>query len=274
MFKGFNLNLGNGFNFLSATDTYLSYLSQQESSIQRSLDDLYFKDGTIDSEKLKEAWFPCIEDVHVFISHSHSDLKLAQDLACWLYDNFQIKSFIDSHVWWHANDLLRKIDNEYALQPSGKTYDYYIRNLTTSNVHMLLSSALNTMIDKCEALFFINTDKSISKLGLVDRPDEDRTLSPWIMSELTISRIIQKKQAISTRKEVITKSLGDGLELATEALHSYIPKFRVSHKVSLSHLHNMTEADLKTWSDSNQQRLKYDALTILYNKFSNQNFQV
>ncbi|WOX49048.1 hypothetical protein R2B70_03390 [Aeromonas sp. XH] len=276
MYKGFNLEVNDSSSFLSPTDNYSSILSEQNKSIKTSLEDLYFKDGTIDAVKLQEAWFPSIDGVHVFISHAHTDIEIAERLACWLYNNFKIKSFIDSHVWGHANDLLRKIDNKYAKYPSGTSYDYEIRNQTTSNVHMLLSSALNTMMDKCEALFFINSEKSISKLGLVDRADEDRTLSPWIMSELATSKIIEKKQAISTRKSNLVKAAYDGMESMSESLgiNREMPEFKVSHKVSLEHLHNIQEIDLILWALVNSGRKGYDSLTILYNRNAGANFKI
>lgn len=277
MFKGFNLDVSNTSSFLSPTSAYLSVLSDQNESIQKSLDDLYFKDGTIDAEKLKEAWFPTIEGMHVFISHAHSDVEIAERLACWLYDSFKIKSFIDSHVWGHANDLLRKIDNKYSKYPSGTSYDYGIRNLTTSNVHMLLSSALNTMMNQCEALFFINSDKSISKLGLVDRVDEERTLSPWIMSEIALSKIIEKKQAVASRRRVVAKSVHDGMEemvLESLATNRQIPEFKVSHKVPLDHLHKLSEVDLILWKAYSAGKKGYDSLTVLYNNYAGENFSI
>lgn len=274
MYKGFNLEVNDGSNFLSPTDSYSSILSEQNKSIKTSLEDLYFKDGTIDAVKLQEAWFPSIDGVHVFISHAHTDIEIAERLACWLYNHFKIKSFIDSHVWGHANDLLRRIDNKYAKHSSGTSYDYDIRNLTTSNVHMLLSSALNTMMNQCETLIFINSEKSISKLGLVDRADEDRTLSPWIMSELATSRIIEKKEAISTRKRIFVKAAYDGMENMTESLatNRQMPEFKVSHKVSLEHLHKLKELDLVLWALAGMGSQGYDSLTILYNKYAGDNF--
>ncbi|MGL6239995.1 hypothetical protein [Aeromonas dhakensis] len=276
MYKGFNLELNDSIYELDVTDDYLSILSEQKRNIQNSLRDVYFKDGTIDAEKLKEAWFPSFDGIHVFISHAHSDVKFAERLACWLYDNFQIKSFIDSHVWGHANDLLREIDNRYAKFPSGISYSYEVRNRTTSNVHMLLSTALNRMMDQCETLLFINTNKSISKLDVFDETDyvdEDRTLSPWIMSELATSRIIEKKEAI-LRARITLEAGNEDWKPVIKSLskNRKMPEFKVSHKVNLEHLYKLNIYNIITWLALSGESKGYDALTILYNTHTGDNF--
>lgn len=276
MYKGFNLELNDSVYELDVTDDYLSILSEQKENIKKSLRDVYFKDGTIDAEKLKEAWFPSFDGIHVFISHAHSDVKFAERLACWLYDKFQIKSFIDSHVWGHANNLLREIDDKYAKFPSGISYSYEVRNRTTSNVHMLLSTALNRMMDQCETLLFINTDKSISKLDVFDETDyvdEDRTLSPWIMSELATSRIIEKKEVIS-RERLILEAGNENWQPVLKSLskNRKMPEFKVSHKVELEHLYKINQDDITKWLECSGERKGYDSLTILYNRYAGDKF--
>lgn len=57
-----------------------------------------------------------------------------------------------------------------------------------SCVHMMLSSALSTMIDKCECVFFLNTPSSLNL--------NKKTESPWIYYELNIADVVQKKSEI------------------------------------------------------------------------------
>lgn len=271
MYKGFNLELTSSLSLLDATNDYLSILSKQKNSIKNSLHDVYFKDGTIDSERLKQSWFPSFHGAHVFISHAHSDVKLAERLACWLYDRFEIRSFIDSHVWGHANELLKEIDNKYAMFPSGTSYSYDIRNRTTSNIHMLLSSALNSMMDQCEALFFINSDKSISKQDVFsegDELDEDRTLSPWIMSELAFSRIIEKKEVFSRERRILEAATESRKTVIKSLAHDAMPDFKVSHKVNLDHLYKINIIDMISWWAYSGERKGYDALTSLYKNYA------
>lgn len=47
---------------------------------------------------MQVSWFPQIK-ADVFISHSHSDEKLAIIFAGWLYNAFGLTAFIDSCVW-------------------------------------------------------------------------------------------------------------------------------------------------------------------------------
>lgn len=42
-----------------------------------------------------------------------------------------------------------------------KTYDYNLRNYTTSHVHMMLATALTEMIDNTECIMFYNTPNSV-----------------------------------------------------------------------------------------------------------------
>ncbi len=144
-------------------------------------------DGSLDAAAMEKDWFPEI-NAQVFISHSHQDENLANQLALWLYEKHGIVSFIDSTVWHYADDLLREIDEAYCIQmtPNGNLeYDYIKRNRSTAHVHMLLQCALAKMIDKCESFIFINTANSTIS--------SDRTLSPWIYSELLMANILRRR---------------------------------------------------------------------------------
>lgn len=79
-----------------------------------------------------------------------------------LYDEFKLTAFVDSCVWGYCDDLLKQIDNEYCKKKDGKTYDYELRNYTTSHVHMMLSTALIEMIDNTECIMFYNTPSSVT----------------------------------------------------------------------------------------------------------------
>lgn len=271
MFKGFNVTLDSSdFINISSNSTYKERLYDNKKKIQASLKNFILTDGSIDGEKLKQEWFPNIKRNHVFISHSHKDIKLAESLASWLYDNFQINSFIDSHIWGYANDLLRELDNEYALHSSGISYSYDIRNETTSHVHMMLSSALNEVIDSTECLLFLNTSNAINNSALSKGTDDQRTASPWIMSELVTSNIIEKKQNINRTKifasnESFIKSMDD----------KEFRQLTIQHKVPVDHLIKLTFKNLMDWDSKNTRNyLEYNALTILYTAFGNEMFDL
>lgn len=165
--------------------------------------------GVLDGEKMQEDWFPSIK-AHVFISHSHNDRDLAITFAGFLKKEFQIIAFIDSCIWGYANDLLKLLDNKYCKIDGKNSYQYDLRNYSTSHVHMMLSTALTKMIDKTECLFFINTPNSIIASEI-----EEKTLSPWIYAEIETSKMIR----VSRPKRPIRKKFSGGvLEKANESL--------------------------------------------------------
>ena len=92
----------------------------------------------------------------------------------------------------YCDELLNKIDKKYCYNQKTKTYDYKMRNYTTSHVHMMLSTALTEMIDKTECIIFFNTPNSIIMSDELDKIDKkEKTISPWIYHELSISTMIQ-----------------------------------------------------------------------------------
>ncbi|MFM5185876.1 hypothetical protein ACEUAF_19450 [Aeromonas veronii] len=272
MLHGFELLISNDEKqvFLSRGE-YKEFLALQKTKIKESLDELYLEDGSIDAEKMQNAWFPSMSDMHVFISHSHKDASLAETLACWLYENYNIKSFLDSHVWGYSNTLLNKLDMKYAYSKHSNTYNYQVRNLTTSHVHMMLSSALSSMIDSCECLLFINTNNSIANSGLTKEITDDRTPSPWIMFELMLSSTIRRHVSSNRRSialESLQKSAGD----------SALPTFL--YTASKEHLKKVNAKQLSTWHYNNKitkstikqhEQIEFKALDSLYDHKFEQN---
>lgn len=264
MYQGFNLNISDE-NILNAPDHYYQELEKRKETVKSSLMEFYDEAGKVNGEALKAEWFPNIQNCHVFISHSSKDKELAFKLANWLYSNFKIESFIDSAVWGFADDLLRQIDNEYAYQEGTNTYNYQIRNHTTSHVHMMLSNALNSMIDRAECLFFLNTDNAIHNISISKAIEEQYTFSPWIMSELQTSAIIEKKQSQNANR------YSGSMEKSSESLGIIVEKrksLQISHKAHVEHLHQLSCDNLSGWLEKCQSETEYDALTLLYKAFA------
>lgn len=258
MYRGFKLNIVSSdfaiigkkgktlSDYLESDDPYFSdYLKKGEKKfeghkqlVNKNLDQFIVGDsGVIDGTKLQEDWFPLV-NCDIFISHSHKDEDLAIALAGWLYETFGLESFIDSCIWGYADDLLKKLDKEYC-KTTRQGYNYQSRNYSTSHVHMMLNMALMQMIDKTECLFFLNTPNSIDLSDI-----ETRTLSPWIYSEIGISQMINKK--------IRTKKISDNLD---ESL-------KMSYKLDLSHLANITDSDLLQWKQKGAREVR--ALDMLY----------
>lgn len=190
MFSKFKLNDIQYSDFKSYEDFGQEYYETIKPNIQESLKDFIGSDGVISGTKLQKNWFPTNHQFNVFLSHSHDDEKLAIALAGFLKKELNLNTFIDSCLWGYSNDLLREIDEKYCRHSNGKSFDYDKRNYSTSHVHMMLSIALSRMIDNCEAIFFLNSENSIS---LNEEIRKDRTSSPWIYDELSLADTMRIK---------------------------------------------------------------------------------
>lgn len=216
--------------------------------------DVKFKDGKIiDGTATQEEWFPQIS-CDIFLSHSHRDIDKAYELSGWLKTNFNLDVFIDSNIWGNINDLLKKIDNEYCYNKKSKTYSYEKRNITTSHVHMMLINALVEMIDNSECLMFFETPNSIRLKKMLH---EVETASPWIYSELVLSKIVRSKK--NERHKNVKRS-----EKRYFALKEN--KINVSYKIDTSHLVELSNKDFIDWKRASSLIIYQDThpLDLLY----------
>ena len=258
MYRGFNLLLENNFfhkgNFEAFKKVGSKSFSSQQTSIEETINFFVRNDGSLDGSMMQADWFPQIK-ADIFISHSHKDKGLALALAGWLKKTFGLTAFIDSCVWGYANKLLKMIDNEYCYQKETNAYNYQKRNYSTSHVHMMLSVALTQMIDNTECLFFLNTPNSIT-------PDDtiiNQTESPWIYSEIAMSRLIRKKEL---------KEYRDGVLMESQRTFAEGETLKVRYDLPIDHLTNIRANHLKKWMKNwsmSSQNSKYLALNILYN---------
>ncbi|MBF2674186.1 hypothetical protein IBB80_02800 [Listeria marthii] len=249
MFKGYNLELlrNEAQGFFNVSDEQIAMLDVEnevlKDSIQKNLNGNVMlqknKDNHIDGSKLINDWFPNYK-ADVFISHSHNDARTAKRLAVWLSETFELTSFIDSIIWGSANDLLKKIDEQYSvLRKNGDntTYNYDIRNYTTSHVHMMLSTAISDIIHSTECVIFLNTPESLS----VNEAKEKKTNSPWIYSELKVASIVEK---IYPRKQLVQ-------EKRSLAVYNDIQKdLDITYSVTnqLAKFENLNAEMLEDWS--------------------------
>lgn len=196
MYKGYSLKLEKDYykDYFHVSDLEIELYEMQMDNLKRNLQTklnektnlLNNADDNLDGNKLINDWFPNYK-ADIFISHSHDDVEMAKHLACWIENKFHLTAFIDSTVWGNSNDLLRNIDDRYAKEADG-SYNYDIRNFTTSHVHMMLATALNDVIYSSECLIFLNTPQSLS----VTEIGNEQTNSPWIYNELKTATTIQK----------------------------------------------------------------------------------
>lgn len=270
MYKGFELSLSEG-DFLSNNGEYSELLNERQSTIVDKFNEVLLSDGTIDADKIIEEWFPKGQ-YHIFISHSHKDLELAEKLANWLYEKFKLNSFLDSHVWGYANNLIKELNEKYA-RSGEETYVYEPAISNAAHVYLMLSTALSEAIDKSECLFFINTENALQNMEIKGSQVESRTASPWIMHELKTSSMIRRSYS-SDRLNIVNENLG--LESASiEKSASF------SFSVPTEHLAEIDESTLSTWIDecgveygfssfrqylqcTANEKKEFDALDILY----------
>lgn len=237
MYRGFQLRLtSQSTSLISKLKGYANQgreiLKADRTQVQEILDDFLLSDGSLDGSKMQENWFPQIK-ADVFISHSHQDEELALGLAGWLNKHFGLKAFIDSAVWGYANDLLKDIDNKYCLLTGSQVYNYQKRNQSTSHVHMMLSVALNQMIDNTECLFFLNTPHSVS----IGESIDGTTPSPWIYSELAMSRLIRERRP--ERYEAVVESRSH--------LKCFSADLIIRYPLPMGHLTELNSNDLLMW---------------------------
>lgn len=199
MFAGFNLEINKHF-FESKQKSFQEYqkigeehLGAQGEGIENALSE-YINNNIVDGSKIQKDWFPEV-DADIFLSHSSADKELVNAIAGWLNDNFNLKCFVDSNIWCYAGNISEMLNSNYSNKRSdgngGYLYNHKRCLKVSEHVDTMLNIALQKMIDKCESVFLINTEKSIHINS--DSKSVDITYSPWIYSELVCSEIVRKK---------------------------------------------------------------------------------
>lgn len=236
MYRGFKLSIDKiGNSTLSGASLKMIGERLYEADKKTVRDDLsqYILSGNfLDASGLQKAWFPKL-DADIFISHSHKDKDLAISLSGWLHKNFCITSFIDSSVWGYGDDLLKEIDNRFCKSSTDNNYNYYKRNLSTSHVHMMMASAISSMIDRTEVLFFLNTPNSVSY-----NAGNTQTESPWLYYELGQSQVIRRRKP--------NRLLYENRRFSDSMLEKSIG---AKYSIDLSHLREISLDDLELWYD-------------------------
>ena len=140
--------------------------------------------------------------------------------------------------------MLNKIDNKYCYNPKTKTYNYTLRNYTTSHVHMMLSTALAEMMDQTECVIFFNTPSSIcleEELNKIKAPGKKPlTVSPWIYYELSMTTMLRATPP--NREERVLEHFA----------HDFRDSVTIQYDVSkaLSEMAMLTDSQLRQWRDN------------------------
>ena len=99
MFSKFKLNDIAYSDFEKYESEGKEYYEKTKTDIQNSLKEFIGKDGVVDGSGLQESWFSTKQKFDVFLSHSHTDEKLAISLAGFLKRELNLNTFIDSCLW-------------------------------------------------------------------------------------------------------------------------------------------------------------------------------
>ncbi len=128
--------------------------------------------------EIKEAFFspfkPQLENVQVFLSHSHADRNKALEVKDYLESQTKHKVFIDSLFWDYKDDVL----NELA------KYDDISR--IEDAFTLILRESLEYMIKKCPYFVFLQSKNSVS----LNQDLLKITYSAWIYEELKIANTL------------------------------------------------------------------------------------
>ena len=259
MFAGFNVAIEDKEEFYDYYDSGLEIYYKDKIVLVNDLEKYINPDGSLNGKEIENEWFPDIE-AQVFLSHSHDDLDFVVSFAGWLYEKFKIKAFIDSCVWENSDSLLRKIDNKYCVSSRNdngdiKTYSYKSRNKSTSNVHMILYTALMKMIDRTECLMFMNTPSSLKWSDMVS--GKSTTLSPWIYGELLASKLVRNRSREAHRK-LYSKTLLEHADKNQKNLN-------IEYTIDVKHLIDIKDNDLiKFAENAGMYKDEFDALDHFY----------
>lgn len=266
MYTGFNLKIdnnaelfGNISHYTECKNTGERHLNSQKARFKEQLE-AYVVDNVIDGTKIQNEWFPQIE-ADIFISHAHVDEELACALAEWIYDVFGLTCFIDANVWGCSADLLELMNAEFSNKrddgEGGYLYNHESCNKVSAHVNMMLSVALQKMIDKAEVVILLNTDNSIE---VSSGNEMNSTYSPWIYAEIMCTEIVRRKP-LWVYRDGGQLYHGDTGEALFEHGESDV---NVLYKVPLEHLKTIGESDLLSWRKEYKSRPYKYALDALY----------
>jgi hypothetical protein len=113
----------------------------------------------------------------------------------------------------------------------------------------MLSTALMMMIDNCECVFFLDTPNSVNTQDVIKR-----TWSPWIYSEINISRLIKRNppQRIHRIQDSLRKSSTENFNLKME------------YDLDTSHFIEMSFEKFEQWGNAMTDDSMKNSLDILY----------
>ena len=146
-------------------------------------------------------------------------------------------------MWGNSFELLKVIDKKYCRNSDDSAYDYNKRNYSTSHVYMMLNTALQKMIDRCELFLFLGTPNSISVKNGIENQQSLR--SPWLYSELSFLKHVRQKTRFNVALESLNESLRYEKTITMDSLNVEYQKPELGYKISTSSLQEWLEEPKK-----------------------------
>lgn len=188
-------------------DTYyarpVSFLKGREDKIVELLKKCE-KDGAVDGVQLQNVLFPSVKK-KVFISHSHSDEKMALYVAGNLgYNN----CFIDTQVWSSVGEVISTVQRKY-----GCISDLKKMNSVYAHFYSMLAVALQNIIAELPVFLYIPPLDATKRAGCMVQN------SPWIYQEISFAQHLHN----TLRQGMLKESSVRG-EVMVNAAHVEYPQ--------------------------------------------------
>lgn len=246
MYKGFDVSLLSGLKQwldskkLGAFDFFVKEGRGIRDKVRKDIEaKIISGKWVLSGNNIESNWFPQIQN-HIFLSHSHQDEDLALAIAGMLKHWFDLDVFVDSAVWGYYAELekqiFRKIVDLRGIISSDKKVE--LRNSVVSHVHCMLTKSLIQMMDQCECLMLLNTPASI---GFRDIQGSQETYSPWIYTEVEMSRMLRTHQDPRRPKRMLIKESME--HFAQDEDISNI----ISYQLNLDHLGKINDQIFLKW---------------------------
>ena len=252
MFVAFDINFNSELFFLTGDNKehyrkkYRAKAAQVKSAFYGNLFDI-IENKYINGQTIQRNWFPVLENIDVFLSHSHMDINDVTAFAGWLQENLGVKVFIDSELWGNIEELehtLEELVNKPAyVDRHGKVYDYANTRRFFQHTNAMLSIALEQMMDAAEVMFFLNSNQSIP---IRTNDSMNATYSPWIYTEIACSKILRRKPLICYRdvRRYRNQLLEESVVIAKRLEEDFF-NYIIVHPLDLEHLIKLTVDDLR-----------------------------
>lgn len=201
-------------------------------------------EGFVDLSKIQKEWFPIQSDYSIFISHSHANKDLATALAYFFKEKYKLSCFVDSLIWGNAFEILKEIDGKYSVKEKDdkgnpSSYFYNKRNYSTSHIFLMLNAALMQSMQNSQCFIFLDTPDSVN----FKKIEKEWTYSPWIFSELSMSKTMYELEKNKNLMEATGYS-----------------KTKFAHEIPTSHL---TQISLSKIEEICNGKEGFDALSAI-----------